>query len=94
MRYLKNDLMKMCREQGLNQVDLNKSSRRVTDKEYHAKRRGQEKLNQENAAKKAKGEKPEQTEIQTEQTGISVREVTSNRMVIHILTNDGIKRLV
>ena len=66
MRYLKNDLMKMCREQGLNQVDLNRSSRRVTDKEYHAKRRGQEKLDQENAAKKAKGEKPEQTEFQTE----------------------------
>ena len=66
MRYLKNDLMKMCREQGLNQVDLNKSSRRVTDKEYHAKRRGQEKLDEENAAKKAKGEKPEQTEFQTE----------------------------
>lgn len=66
MRYLKNDLMKMCREQGLNQIDLNRSRRRVTDKEYHAKRRGQEKLNQENAAKKAKGEKPEQTEFQTE----------------------------
>lgn len=66
MRYLKNDLMKMCREQGLNQVDLNRSSRRVTDKEYHAKRRGQEKLDQKNAAKKVKGEKPEQTEFQTE----------------------------
>ena len=38
--------------------------------------------------------KQKKTEIQTEQTGISVREVTSNRMVIHILTNDGVKRLV
>lgn len=66
MRYLKNDLMKMCREQGLNQVNLNRSSRRVTDKEYHAKRRGQEKLDQENAAKKARGEQPGQTEFQTE----------------------------
>ena len=56
MRYLKYDLMKLCREQGLNQVDLNRSSRRVTDKEYHANRRGQEKLDQENAAKKASGE--------------------------------------
>ena len=60
MRYLKNDLMKMCREQGLNQVDLNRSGRRVTDKEYHAKRRGQEKLDQENASKKARGQQPEQ----------------------------------
>ena len=66
MRYLKNDLMKMCRGQGLSQVDLNRSNRRVTDKEYHAKRRGQEKLYQKNAKKKAKGEKPEQTEFQTE----------------------------
>ena len=66
MRYLKNDLMKICREQGLNQVDLNRSSRRVTDKEYHANRRGQEKLDQENAAKKARGERPGQTEFQTE----------------------------
>lgn len=66
MRYLKSDLMTMCREQGLNQVDLNRSNRRVTDKEYHANRRGQEKLDQENAAKKARGEQPEQTEFQTE----------------------------
>ena len=65
MRYLKNDLMKMCREQGLNQVDLNRSSRRVTDKEYHAKRRGQEKLDQENAEKKTRWEQPEQTQFQT-----------------------------
>ena len=66
MRYLKKDLMKMCREQGLNQVDLNRSNRRVTDKEYHANRRGQEKLDQENAEKKARGEQPGQTEFQTE----------------------------
>ena len=66
MRYLKKDLMKMCLEQGLNQVDLNRSNRRVTDKEYHANRRGQEKLDQENAEKKARGEQPGQTEFQTE----------------------------
>ena len=66
MRYLKNDLMKMCREQGLNQVDLNRSDRRVTDKEYHAKRRGQEKLDQENAEKKTRGEQLKQTQFQTE----------------------------
>ena len=66
MRYLKNDLMKMCREQGLNQVDLNRSDRRVTDKEYHAKRRGQKKLDQENAEKKTRGEQLKQTQFQTE----------------------------
>lgn len=66
MKYLKADLMKMCGEQGLNQVDLNRSNRRVTDKEYHAKRRGQEKLDKENAVKIAKGEQPKRTEFQTD----------------------------
>lgn len=66
MKYLKTDLMKMCREQGLHQVDLGKSNRRVTDKEYHAKRRGQEKLDKENAVKIAKGEQPKRTEFQTD----------------------------
>lgn len=66
MKYLKTDLMKMCREQGLYQVDLGKSNRRVTDKEYHAKRRGQEKLDKENAVKIAKGEQPKRTEFQTD----------------------------
>ena len=42
-------------EQGLNQVDLNRSNRRVTDKEYHANRRGQEKLDQEMRRKKREG---------------------------------------
>lgn len=43
-----------------------KSNRRVTDKEYHAKRRGQEKLDKENAVKIAKGEQPKRTEFQTD----------------------------
>ena len=66
MKFLKNDLMKLCREQGLNQVDLNRSAKRVSDKEYHARKRGQEKLNRENAAKIARGETPKQTVFQTE----------------------------
>lgn len=66
MKFLKNDLMKLCREQGLNQVDLNRSVKRVSDREYHARKRGQEKLNQENAAKIARGETPKQTVFQTE----------------------------
>ena len=66
MKFLKNDLMKLCQEQGMNQVDLNRSDKRVSDKEYHAKKRGQEKLDQENAAKIAKGEMPKQTVFQTE----------------------------
>lgn len=66
MKFLKDDLMKLCKEQGFNQVDLNRSARRVSDKEYHAKKRGQEKLDQENAAKITKRETPKQTIFQTE----------------------------
>ena len=48
MRYLRNDLMEFCREQGLHQVDLNRSNRRVTNEEYRAGQRGQETLDREN----------------------------------------------
>ena len=34
--------MEMCREQGLNQVDLQHSDRRITNEEYRAGQRGQE----------------------------------------------------
>lgn len=42
MEYLKEDVMRLCREQGLHQVELNQpAKKRVTDKEYWAQKRGQ-----------------------------------------------------
>lgn len=70
MRYLRNDLMEFCREQGLHQVDLNRSNRRVTNEEYRADQRGQETLDRENAVLIQKGQKPKRTKFETEKEKI------------------------
>lgn len=70
MRYLRNDLMEFCREQGLHQVDLNRSNRRVTNEEYRAGQRGQETLDRENEVLIQKGQKPKRTKFETEKEKI------------------------
>ena len=42
LEYIQKEVMEMCRQQGLNQVDLQHSDRRVTNEEYRADQRGQE----------------------------------------------------
>ena len=42
------DLMKLCLENGVHQVDLNRSQKRVTNEEYRAKQHGQEVLDKQN----------------------------------------------
>ena len=47
LRYLKADVERMCRENGLHQVELNrKAKQNVPDKEYWAEKRGQYRLDQ------------------------------------------------
>ena len=47
LRHLKKDLMEMCRNRGLHQVDLLKRAKeKITDKEYYANRRMQERREQ------------------------------------------------
>lgn len=70
LSYLQDEVMKMCQSHGLNQVDLKGSDQRVTDAEYHVKQHGQKALDKENAAKKARGEKPAQTTFETEKEKI------------------------
>lgn len=70
MRYLRNDLMEFCRKQGLHQVDLNRSNRRVTNEEYRAGQRGQETLDRENEVLIQKGQKPKRTKFETEKEKI------------------------
>ena len=70
LSYLQDEVMKMCQSHGLNQVDLKGSDQRVTDAEYHVKKHGQKALDKENAAKKARGEKPAQTTFETEKERI------------------------
>lgn len=59
--------MDMCTANGLNQVDLlTPAERKISEKEYWAKRRGQKKLDKHNAQLEKKGLTPRQTTFQTE----------------------------
>ena len=65
--YLKQKVMDMCTANGLNQVDLlTHAERKISEKEYWAKRRGQKNLDKHNAELEKKGLTPRQTTFQTE----------------------------
>ena len=65
--YLKQKVMDMCTTNGLNQVDLlTPAERKISEKEYWAKRRGQKNLDKHNAELEKKGLTPRQTTFQTE----------------------------
>ena len=67
MRYFRSEVMEMCHREGLYQIDLLNSSRnKVTEREYWAKRKGQAKLDKENAALLAEGIAPRQTKFETD----------------------------
>ena len=67
LSYLKQETMSMCQENSLYQVDLlNPSKVRITDREYWAGKRGQAKLDKENAEKIKKGEPVTETKYETD----------------------------
>ena len=66
MRHLRVEVMEMCESAGLYQIDLlNGSKERVSEAEYWARRRGQMKLDRENAALAATGQQPKQKKFET-----------------------------
>lgn len=66
MRHLRVEVMEMCEGAGLYQIDLlNGSKERVSEAEYWARRRGQMKLDRENAALTATGQQPKQKKFET-----------------------------
>ena len=66
MRYLRVKVMELCEGAGLYQIDLlNGSKERVSEAEYWARRRGQMKLDRENAALTATGQQPRQKKFET-----------------------------
>ena len=66
MRHLRVEVMEMCEGAGLYQIDLlNGSKERVSEAEYWARRRGQLKLDRENAALTAAGQQPRQKKFET-----------------------------
>ena len=67
LAHLKQDVMDMCQKEGLHQVDLlSPAERKITEKEYWAQRRGQEKLDKLNQKMKKDGITPKETRYQTE----------------------------
>ena len=66
MRHLRVEVMELCESAGLYQIDLlNGSKERVNEAEYWARRRGQIKLDRENAALTAAGQQPKQKKFET-----------------------------
>ena len=66
MRHLRVEVMELCEGAGLYQIDLlNGSKERVSEAEYWARRRGQQKLDCENAALAAIGQPPRQKKFET-----------------------------
>ena len=66
MRHLRVEVMELCEGAGLYQIDLlNGSKERVSEAEYWARRRGQQKLDLANAAFAAAGQPPKQKKFET-----------------------------
>ncbi|MGY6225870.1 relaxase/mobilization nuclease domain-containing protein [Faecalibacterium duncaniae] len=66
MRHLRVEVMELCEDAGLYQIDLlNGSKERVSEAEYWVRRRGQLKLDRENAALLAAGQQSTQTKFET-----------------------------
>ena len=66
MRHLRVEVMELCEGAGLYQIDLlNGSKERVSEAEYWARRRGQLKLDRENAGLAAAGQPPQQKKFET-----------------------------
>lgn len=67
LKHLKQQVMTMCQNRQLYQVDLlNPAMDKVTEQEYWAERRGQEKLDKRNAEITASGLKPRTTKFETQ----------------------------
>lgn len=67
LKHLKQQVMTMCQNRQLYQVDLlNPAMDKITEQEYFAERRGQEKLDKRNAEITASGLKPRTTKFETQ----------------------------
>ena len=67
LSYLKQDVMDLCRREQLHQVNLlSPADKKVTDREYHARRRGQKKMDELNQKMTAGGITPRKTKFETQ----------------------------
>ena len=71
--YLKQSVMDMCRRENLHQIDLlTPSEKKITEKEYHAKRRGQKTLDNRNKQMVSDGITPWKTKFQTQKDELRI----------------------
>ena len=67
LSYLKQDVMNLCLREHLHQVDLlSPAEKKVNDREYHARRRGQKKMDKLNQKMLADGILPRKTKFETQ----------------------------
>lgn len=67
LTYLKQDVMDLCRREQLHQVDLlSPAEKKVTGREYYARRRGQKKMDELNQKMTAGGITPRKTKFETQ----------------------------
>ena len=79
MEYFKAEVMEMCHRENLYQIDLlNGSKNRITEREYWAHKKGQAKLDKENAALAAEGKPVKQTKFETDKA--KLRQTIRNAM--------------
>ena len=68
MEYFKAEVMEMCHRENLYQIDLlHGSKNRITEREYWAQKKGQAKLDKENATLAAEGQPAKQTKFRNRQ---------------------------
>ncbi len=76
MEYFKAEVMEMCHRENLYQIDLlHGSKNRITEREYWAQKKGQAKLDKENAALRSA---PRQTKFETDKA--KLRQTIRNAM--------------
>ena len=79
MEYFKAEVMEMCHRENLYQIDLlHGSKNRITEREYWAQKKGQAKLDKENATLAAEGQPVKQTKFETDKA--KLRQTTRNAM--------------
>ena len=70
LTFAQNGVVKMCLQHGLHQLDFGKSKKRITNQEYRAGRKGQERLDKKNKKLRAEGKPVRQTKFETEKEKI------------------------
>ena len=79
MEYFKAEVMELCHRENLYQIDLlHGSKNRITEREYWAQKKGQAKLDKENAALAAEGKPVKQTKFETDKA--KLRQTIRNAM--------------